>query len=482
VYIFKNAWKSITRTKGRNILIGVIVVAIAVSSCIALSIRSSATKLVDSYQDNLDISATLGMDREKLRADMTEEGTKPQDMMDKIPSLTIDEIKKYGESTYVKDYYYTYSIGMNSSNITTVSNDDNNRSFGGKVTVNIRDNGDFRLIGFSNLKSMTSFISGNYKITSGSIFDENDTANDCIITDELAEANNLSVGSTITLTNPNDETIKYDFKVVGIYTDKTTTDDSAMNFFSNAANQIITNATAVSNIVTSTASNSDTKITGQLNPTFNLKDANDIDKFTSDIKNKGLNEYYTVSTNVDEFNQSIKPITNLKSFATTFLILVLIIGGVILFILNMINIRERKYEIGVLRTIGMKKKMVLSQFVIELFVVTIISLLIGTGIGSVLSVPTASSLLKNEIDNQQSKQNEIGQNFGRPGMIFNNNGGKLMIRDNNVNYIDKINATVNGTVIIQLTLIGLVLTIFSSSVAMIFISRYTPLRILSERT
>ncbi|NMD41887.1 MAG: hypothetical protein GYA86_01080, partial [Firmicutes bacterium] len=40
--VFINACKSITRSKGRNILIGLIVLTIAVSGSIALAIRTAA--------------------------------------------------------------------------------------------------------------------------------------------------------------------------------------------------------------------------------------------------------------------------------------------------------------------------------------------------------------------------------------------------------------------------------------------------------
>lgn len=38
MYILKNAWRSVVRARGRNILVGIIVLVIAVSSCVALSI------------------------------------------------------------------------------------------------------------------------------------------------------------------------------------------------------------------------------------------------------------------------------------------------------------------------------------------------------------------------------------------------------------------------------------------------------------
>ena len=42
MYIIKNALRCIGRSKGRNILIGIIALVIAVSACIGLSIRQAA--------------------------------------------------------------------------------------------------------------------------------------------------------------------------------------------------------------------------------------------------------------------------------------------------------------------------------------------------------------------------------------------------------------------------------------------------------
>lgn len=39
MYIFKNAFRCISRAKGRNILIGLVVLLLSVSSCIGLSIK-----------------------------------------------------------------------------------------------------------------------------------------------------------------------------------------------------------------------------------------------------------------------------------------------------------------------------------------------------------------------------------------------------------------------------------------------------------
>ena len=52
MYILKNAITSITRSKGRNILIAIIIIVISAACAITLSIRNSADKIVKSYEES----------------------------------------------------------------------------------------------------------------------------------------------------------------------------------------------------------------------------------------------------------------------------------------------------------------------------------------------------------------------------------------------------------------------------------------------
>ena len=120
MYIFKNAWKNITRNKGRNILIGIIVVVIAASSSITLAIRESANDIVTAYQEKNKIEATIGMNRNSLMEMLRKDNSSQEDMINafnKIESVTADEIDKYGESDYVSDYYYTYDLSVDAKDI-----------------------------------------------------------------------------------------------------------------------------------------------------------------------------------------------------------------------------------------------------------------------------------------------------------------------------------------------------------------------------
>lgn len=149
-----------------------------------------------------------------------------------------------------------------------------------------------------------------------------------------------------------------------------------------------------------------------------------------------------------------------------------------LFVINMINIRERKYEIGVYRTIGVSKFKLTMQFVLELLIISIIFLAIGAGLGALVSKDIGNMLLQNEIEETKAAQEEVSNNFG--GKNFGDNSkfnGMIEVKA-----IDSMDAVVNYEVILQLLGIGIILTLCSSLASMISIQKFSPLTILKERS
>ena len=174
-------------------------------------------------------------------------------------------------------------------------------------------------------------------------------------------------------------------------------------------------------------------------------------------------------------------------------------------VLNIFNVRERKYEVGVLTAMGMKKWKVASQFVCEILIVTMIAVVIGAGIGAVSSVPITNALLESQIANQNAQQTQMGESMGRPSGMggmggfgggsfpsdmpsdFPNDfgGGKGNMFENMMgsaaNYITEVDSAMNLTVVMQMIGIGLLLTLVASSASVMFIMRYDPLKILANR-
>ena len=481
MYILKNAITSITRNKGRNILIGIIIMIISASVAVTLAINNTASSLIKSYKEKYQVEATISINRENMMKDFNPEDKESsksnmKEMFSLANNISVSDIEKYADSKYVKSYYYTQTVGVNANIEKAEMTSNSNNDMMDKRKDNNADNKEgetttgFNLKGYSSYDAMSEFVSGNYKVTDGEVFEDFDS-NNCLINSELATINNLKVGDTITVTDTANNT--YDLVISGIYEEKEDT-DSGMKMFANSANTIITSSNFISKM---SETNQDLAVT--TSPTFILTSSDIVDKFSSELTSKGLNENLTVQTNLDQVENATSTISNVKTFAVTFLIITLIIGAVVLLIINMINIRERKYEIGVLRTIGMKKSKVCLQFVLELLIVAFASLLLGALTGAMVSVPVSNSLLKNEITASQESSNNIQENFGHGGNKQNE------IKFNgvaNVEAFDSINATVDMKVLLELLGIGLSLTLISSLSAILSIEKFSPLTILKERS
>ncbi len=207
----------------------------------------------------------------------------------------------------------------------------------------------------------------------------------------------------------------------------------------------------------------------------------DFDAFEAEAHERGLSENYTVtSSDVAAYEASLVPLDNLSSYANTFLYIVLGIGAVILVGVNVFNIRERKYEIGALTAMGMRKGKVAVQFILELTIVTFLGILLGSALGGAASTPIANRLLASQIAYEQSNSDQVNENFGRQasGTSAKPHGGDV---EGEVEYVSTVSFSFNYELICRMMLIGALLAFVSSTGAIAFVLRYDPLEILAER-
>lgn len=579
MFVLNNAWNNVVRNKGRNILIIIVVAIIAAAATIGLAIRQAAQTARDTGLSNTTVTAQISVDRAKLMSESqasasssstsssgsssSSDGKPDFESMRSALSdkqLSLSEYQKYAKaSSAVKSTYYTETTSLaatdsfqpvessesssdsSSNSSSSSSSDSSSANTGNQPSANAPDqgdqgsqgsqggkggmaqqSGDFSLVGFSSDTAVENAANGSFTMTSGEVFGYTSSSDgDVIISQSLATFNNLKVGDTISVANASDSSTTYKLTVVGIY--KNTSDSSqtmgrpGSSTAADPANAIYTSVSTLKKLGLDSSSDSDSA--AQLSFTYVFANKDAYETFVSDVKKAGLSNDYTVqSADVEEYEQSLVPLDNLAKFALTLLIIVLAVGAIVLVALNLFNIRERKYEIGVLTAIGVNKAKVAMQFVIEVFVVTMIGLAIGVAGGAVASVPVSNQLLASQVASQQSQQASQQQQFGRgmqaPGSSgssgssdssdssgssgssssSSNNagtsttgqapaqptGGKMMTRA--VNYVSTVNASVNLKIVGQLILIGLALTILASLAAVIVVMRYEPLQILADRS
>ena len=541
MYIIKNALRCIGRSKGRSILIGIIALVIAVSACIGLSIRQASESAKESALAGMSVTATISYDRAGAMGQMAggfpgmggSDGGKGSfdrnefaNMMGSASSLTLEEYKKYAGAKSVNDFYYTMTAYFNGSEgLSPVSDEGEeedkstgNSSFpsgfpGMGGMGDLFASGDFSVIGYSSDNAMTAFVNGTASVLEGgAIFEEGTSAYHCVISEELALYNGLNVNDTIVITNPSLESETYTLTITGIYSN-TENNNFSMSMFGKSqdpANQIYMSATALEAILDASSLASTTvtddegnqkksEITGTISATYVFANADDYYAFEEEVHTMGLSDSYTVSSSdIAAFDSKLAPLNTLSTMASWFLLVILIIGGVILVVLNIFNVRERKYEVGVLTAMGMKKWKVATQFMCEILAVTMIAVVIGAGIGAVSSVPVTNALLEGQVASKTSQQEQMEQSFGRPGNggfsfpggdmsnipdDFPESGGGMFqnMLSNAGDYITEVNSAMNLTVVLQMIGIGLLLTLVASAASVLFIMRYDPLKILANR-
>ncbi len=572
MFIITNALRNITRNKGRSALMIIIVAIVTAAATIGLAIVQAAQRARTDALANTTISAQITLDRGALmdgaRADDAD-GKPDMDAMREAvagKTMTLADYEQYAKESYgVASSYYieTASAAATDDGIDAVdsnggvikertdadqpaqshgTNDDAQAddaadgrqdpprmpeggmgAGGAQMTV-----GDFSLVGFSGDEAIANAPNGAFTMDDGQVFGY-DTADDgdVIISDTLAEANDVKVGDSITVANVADENTTYTLKVVGVY-DNTSDASTPMggpmaSTASDPANAIYTSVSTLDKLgltadktidVTDARGNTRQTQAATLSYTYVFDGKSKYDEFVRDVKAAGLGDEYTVtSQDVQQYESSLLPIENLAKFARTLLIVVLAVGAVVLVVLTIFNIRERKYEIGVLTAIGVKKTKVAAQYTVELLVVTLIGLAVGVGAGAAASVPVSNALLSSQVEAQHTQLTQQREQFGRdmqaaPGQRPDADGATGApstgadpdnaagaapdngqqpggMRDGfgrASQTIAKLNATVDWATLGWMLLIGLGLTLLAALVAAVFVMRYEPLQILADRS
>jgi putative ABC transport system permease protein len=297
--------------------------------------------------------------------------------------------------------------------------------------------------------------------------------NECIVDTDFAELNGISVGDTIRLNGMvleqdkgRVDPIEYNLIISGIFLSTEDVDKGAISWagaLMNRHNEILTVFDTID------LGSAGVAITA----TYYLKNPSYLQDFDKELRAKGLADMFDVSIDEDTYNAIVGPVEGMRGISMTFMIIVLILGAVILVLLSSIAIRERKYEIGVLRAMGMKKAKVALGLWSEMIFITLFCLVIGIGSGSLIAQPVSDALLSQQIENAQ-KIKDMGGGFFSKEI----GGATKAVNDDP---IDEVNISLGMDTVLEIAIIALLLASLAGLTAIIKITKYEPIKILMER-
>lgn len=464
MYIFKNALKNLSRNKGRNILLGIIMTAILSCTAISILINTTSNEIIKDYKNRFGAEVFIQSNMEK-----TQEKINEGKVEDLNKGVSNDIKEKLSKSEYVKESIFSLGFSGYSDKIKALDqpegSDDLNLSnvvaIGGKS--NLKKSPNLNVLGGLSNDGKKEFKNGTRKIIEGKMPQKN---NEAMVSKEFAKLNNLKVGDKMQIKNPQDpdKLDSLDLTISGIYYDGAKSNDFGIkHHMLNRSNEIIT---TYDTLKAYDEKSKEDLVT--MDAKYYLKDPDLVDEFNKEAHEMGLSDLFDLSVDASSYNSIVKPVEGLKSISKIFMTLVLGFGGSILVLISILAIRERKYEIGVLRAMGMKKGKVALGLIFETLSMILISLSIGLTIGSICAQPVSNMLLQGQIDAQkQAESMSMTVGFAGPSTT--------------APALEKLDVFLSGEAILSITLIALLLGVVSAGIGILYINRYEPRKILTER-
>ncbi|KRN09135.1 ABC superfamily ATP binding cassette transporter, membrane protein [Liquorilactobacillus mali KCTC 3596 = DSM 20444] len=363
----KRAFLNIKEKKGRSILLLLVMSAILLFVLSGIIIQNAAKSAIATAKESSNATVTLTANREQAFKKTRKSKSKPTTLS--LPSVSIATAKKIAKSSYVKSYNVTNSTTVNAKSFTAIttstSSSNQGPSMGGSSKSQSSSQGDITLSGVSSTSTILS--SSSAKLVSGRGLTASDAdTNNVVIEKELAKDNSLKVGSTIKVKDTNDKVRT--LKIVGIYKASNTASTGGMGQ-SDPGNTIYTSAQYVNKVEGTTGKAESV--------TFTMNNPAKASTFIKQAKKLISTSKFSLTTDDSTYQSLLTPLNNVKSFANKIVWLVSIAGTIILALIVILMIRERRYEIGVLLSMGEKRWKVISQFFTEMFVVLIFSTIIA---------------------------------------------------------------------------------------------------------
>ncbi|EPY2527036.1 ABC transporter permease [Listeria monocytogenes] len=386
---FKRAWLSMKARKGRSILQLIIFTVVCVLILSGFTIQSAADKASELAREQLGGTVTLTVDREKQMQTMREEvsssdssstESKPQFQSSPIDVSDANDLAKLNHVASYNYYSSTQALAsgfdpIESSGDTSSSNDESSTTTetqgpgGGQGGPQMVD-ADLSISGLLDSATSTDFEAGTSELTSGvAITSADKDKNVAMVEENLAEENDWKVGDSFTVTSSDGNT-KVTLKIVGIYKTTDSGSDMAQNFsFLNPYNKVYVPYT-----VANTIKGSDYKNTVD-SAVYTMDDAANISAFEKEAKKVDSIDWDTFKLDANDtlYQQMIGPINSVASFSKNVVYIVSIAGALILGLLVMMQVRDRKYEMGVLLAIGEKRGKLIAQFFVEILIVALVS-------------------------------------------------------------------------------------------------------------
>ena len=232
------------------------------------------------------------------------------------------------------------------------------------------------ITGTTDSRLSQGFQEGLYRLEQGEHI-TNRSAGSAIVHRDFAKKNNLKIGSTITLK----QGFNVKVRVVGIFAGKLQTkgalpsDTSENRIFTDLSSALSLAGSAKRSVLRCVVERSDLLANA-------IRDAKSI-----------AGKWADVEQNASQLSGVIKSVNSVQQLVRMIFVALSFVGVLVLGLVLVFWVRARMHEIGVLMSIGLSKAVIVSQLLVEIVILNIVSFVISLGLGAAFSGVIGSAIL-----------------------------------------------------------------------------------------
>ncbi|MBC1323654.1 ABC transporter permease [Listeria welshimeri] len=468
----RRAFISIKAKKGKSLVLFILLLVIFSLVFTGFAIQESTKQSAESARKELGAKVTLKMNQQKVM-EKAQSGEQINDADLSIPNTDIDKIKNLPQ---VADYTISSDGSAIKGDLKPMPAKKQENGQGGMAQVAGNDeNGkkvetpSFTVKAVNQTATLPSFQDKTDKIISGKQLTKEDKGNQALIEKQLAEKNNLKVGDKFKLTN--DKNKKIEFTVKGIYQSNQKLEPQLESFeMMLPGNKIYASFEGAKNFVWSK---------GIEKAEFDLKDPQEVNSFIDDAKKLTKvddEDLFQFDAQNSAYEKMIGPIERVAAFSNIIVTITLIAGGLILALIVLLSIRERKFEMGVLLSLGENKAKLMGQFLVEVVIIAALAFSLSCALANPVGQVISNQMLSSEVSKESSSDDEPSE---QQNMALAIGGEQEKVVD--ADPIDKINVSITADTMGRVGGLGFILIFLATTIPCLFIIRLQPKMLFTQK-
>ena len=518
---FNRAVKNVTRSKTKSILLAITFFLIGNLVIIGLGVSYASENAKKLTRMKMKPAIQYVMDYESFwRYTRTLDDEEQNEAYMNMPRATFSTFQKIVQDEHVESANALYTAYAHAMDFSPIPGEEQNDA--GILYEEVEDEAgvaDYD-IGYTNeyyqddiciianyFPDMIEFYEGTYEISSGRFYTQAEIdsgAAVCLITEDLAKANNFSVGDHISVRYVESwymmefgdriEEPDIEYEIIGIYKNNKVVgeNDTWRNNWAQyrLENQILAPATSIASKMLEvetmmfdyyaemwpddeyyTNPAYRPSIDQYMNQMILLLDdplyVEDFIESKADI----LDPYTKLDANDTLFNTFAKPLDTMSLFANIIVWIVVINAIVIITLVTALTMKTREHEIGILLSMGVSKLKVVAQLFLELAIVAVLGFTLAIGSGSLISRNVGQMVL----DYQVSSNDDDDYYY-----YYYSDSDSYFTNITQEDMLSEYEVTVNPLIIAEIYGLGLGVVLVATLIPSFMIMRFNPKKILTD--